>query len=215
MNSENKRNDLIRRIYDRRAPFYNRVVRFLSCWQDEAYRKEAVKRLGLRRDDRVLDLGCGTGLNFPLLLREIGPGGRVYGTDASCGMLGEARKLALSLDAGNVMQIAGDVTELHFRKESFDAILCTYLYSTIPEYRKSLEACMEALKPGGSIVLADDILPAGWFAGPAVMIPWLLKYGWRNYLGEIIEFLRDRVDGFRVTRHHLGLIYIVSGRKKR
>jgi len=215
MKREGNRNDLIRHIYDRRAPCYNRVVNILSCGQDGPYRKEAVKRLYLKGGECVLDLGCGTGLNFPHLIEWIGPGGSVYAVDASRGMLGEAQKTARLMGISGVSLIVGDVIEIGFRKECFDAILCTYLYSTIPEYRESLQACMEALKPGGRIVLADDILPAGWFAGPAVMIPWLLKYGWRNYLGEIIEFLRNRVDGFRVTRHHMGLIYVVSGIKKR
>lgn len=45
----------------------------------KAYRLLAIKKLSLHRGDRVIELGCGTGLNFPFLMEHIGPEGRLIG----------------------------------------------------------------------------------------------------------------------------------------
>jgi SAM-dependent methyltransferase len=56
-------------------------------------RKHAVDRLSLNHGDCGLDVGCGTGRNFPFLREAIGPTGRIYGVDLSAAMLRNARKL--------------------------------------------------------------------------------------------------------------------------
>ena len=53
----------------------------------KAYRLLAIKKLFLQRGDFVIELGCGTGLNFPLLMEQIGPEGRLVGVDFTTGML--------------------------------------------------------------------------------------------------------------------------------
>jgi ubiquinone/menaquinone biosynthesis C-methylase UbiE len=204
---------IIRRAYDRRSPYYDRIIKLLSIGMEGEYRREAVRRLNLKRGDRVLDLGCGTGLNFPLIIKEIGAEGSIIGIDLSHGMLLRAQENLSRFQADRVSLICGDVTAFQFPGEYFDALISTYLFSTIPEYKRSLDMGLNSLKKGGHVVLADDILPAGWFAGPSIMLSWLLKYGWRNYSREIMTFIRSRAGEFTVTWHHLNLIYIISGRK--
>jgi SAM-dependent methyltransferase len=77
--------------YDRLAdiiPFFDWLF-FIPA----GLRKHAVDRLSLKHGDCVLDVGCGTGRNFPFLREAIGPMGRIYGVDLSAGMLCNARKL--------------------------------------------------------------------------------------------------------------------------
>ena len=47
----------------------------------KAYRSLAIKKLFLQRGDYVIELGCGTGLNFPFLMEQIGPESRLIGVD--------------------------------------------------------------------------------------------------------------------------------------
>jgi demethylmenaquinone methyltransferase/2-methoxy-6-polyprenyl-1,4-benzoquinol methylase len=204
---------LIRDVYDRRSPYYNVLIEMLSTGRDMLYRREAVRRLGLRKGDRVLDLGCGTGRNFPLILELIGEEGRLVGVDSSTGMLREAEKWIRAGNISNFSLVAGDVTSALFAGNCFDALISTYLFSTVMGWRESLEGHFESLRSGGSFVFADDILPAGWFAGPAVMMRWLFRYGWQNSSRELISFLKEKGSEFRLTRHHMGMIYIASGRK--
>ena len=75
--------------YDRIAqliPFFDRLF-FLP----NDLRRKAAMRLGLSRGDSVLDIGCGTGVNFPYLRDAVGPTGRIYGVDISPGMLRKAK----------------------------------------------------------------------------------------------------------------------------
>jgi demethylmenaquinone methyltransferase/2-methoxy-6-polyprenyl-1,4-benzoquinol methylase len=58
----------------------------------KTYRLLAIKNLALLRGKLVIELGCGTGLNFPLLIEQIGPEGRLVGVDLTPGMLEIARE---------------------------------------------------------------------------------------------------------------------------
>jgi SAM-dependent methyltransferase len=78
-----------RRRYDVTARFYD--VMSLERAVYRAGREAGIAALGLRRGDRVLDVGCGTGLNLPLLRDAVGPSGVVVGLDASAAMLRQAR----------------------------------------------------------------------------------------------------------------------------
>ena len=53
----------------------------------KSYRLLAIKKLSLQRGNCVIELGSGTGLNFPFLMEQIGPEGRVVGIDLTPGML--------------------------------------------------------------------------------------------------------------------------------
>src|ERR1700721_567653 len=54
-------------------------------------RLRAVQALGLSAGDTVIDMACGTGLNFPLLQQAVGPGGRIVGVDLTDAMLARAQ----------------------------------------------------------------------------------------------------------------------------
>ena len=80
------------------AARYDRLARLLGfiAWLffvPPRFRARAAQHLALRPGDRVLEIGCGTGRNFPYLREAVGPGGRVYGVDLSAGMLARARAL--------------------------------------------------------------------------------------------------------------------------
>ena len=162
-----------REIYDRRAPYYNPLIKVLSLARDSVYRQEAIQRLDLKPGARVLDLGCGTGLNFRYMEERIGNQGFILGIDESFGMLREAKKCIKRNKWNNIKLIQGDVTELAFStkaSEQFDAVIFSYLLTTIARYKEVIDLALRVLKKGGRIVLADDRLPSGWFAGPRIMI---------------------------------------------
>ncbi|MCI0519466.1 MAG: hypothetical protein L0Z70_04335, partial [Chloroflexi bacterium] len=73
-------------FYSRRAPGYDRAVRFfeLFSWMGfsiDRWRRQAVAALALQPGGRVVDIGCGTGLNFPLLVQAVGSEGEIIGVD--------------------------------------------------------------------------------------------------------------------------------------
>jgi phosphatidylethanolamine/phosphatidyl-N-methylethanolamine N-methyltransferase len=138
--------------YRRWAPIYDATVNHIFL----PGRKRAFEVLALRRGERVLLVGVGTGADFPYL-----PGGvDVMGIDLSPEMLSRAR-LKLKHCVADVTLIQGDAQNLLVKPASFDAVVLNLILSVIPDGRACLQAAIQALKPGGRIVIFDKFLPEG------------------------------------------------------
>lgn len=68
----------------------------------------AVDALELSPGDTVVEVGCGTGANLPLLAARVGPTGRVVGVDITDAMLERARALVLARGLRNVELVLSD-----------------------------------------------------------------------------------------------------------
>lgn len=77
-----------------------------------AGRRRLIELLELGEGEQVLDLGCGTGMNFPLLHEQVGPEGFIVGIDRSASMLAQARKRATRHGWENVILIHADATTM-------------------------------------------------------------------------------------------------------
>ena len=97
-------NQEIQDKYRRQAKRYDFAVQLyrLLGLHIKAYRLRAVEPLRLKRGDCVIDLGCGTGLNFPLLVERIGAGGRLIDVDLCPEMLAFARERAARSGWNNI-----------------------------------------------------------------------------------------------------------------
>jgi ubiquinone/menaquinone biosynthesis C-methylase UbiE len=150
---------------------YDRVARWYTLFEP-AYlifppaRRRAVVALNLRPGDVVLEIGTGTGRNFPYLVDAVGPTGRVIAVDASAGMLAEARKLVERERWSNVELIREDATLLQLDRD-VDAVLFSLSYSAMPEPRPALAATWQRLRGGGRVVVMDLGLTEG---GPARLL---------------------------------------------
>ena len=101
--------NFIRRRYDRLAPIYPLFeILFALPW---GIRARAVRRLELQSGDRVLEVGCGTGRNFPYLVPAVGRTGHVYGVGLSPGMLERAKKQCVRNKWENVTLLLRDAVE--------------------------------------------------------------------------------------------------------
>src|SRR5947209_2961320 len=80
-------------VYRKKAKHYDITSRLYPVpgYPQGAQRLRAVRALGLRAGDSVIDMACGTGLNFPLLQDVIGPHGRIVGVDLTDAMLARAQ----------------------------------------------------------------------------------------------------------------------------
>jgi len=121
-------------------------------------RRKAVKRLGLKGGETVLEIGCGTGRNLALLRGAVGTEGEVIGIDASGGMLAQARLLVRRHDWKNVHLIQQDAAGLDL-EHPMDAVFFSLSYSALPDREPVLLKAWEAVRPGGRLVIMDAGLP--------------------------------------------------------
>jgi demethylmenaquinone methyltransferase/2-methoxy-6-polyprenyl-1,4-benzoquinol methylase len=138
---------------------YDRVARFYSTLEPlylifPRARRKAAAALHLKPGDTILEIGAGTGGNFPYLVDAVGPTGTVIGVDASGGMLAEAEKLVERRGWSNVQLLHQDATQLQVDRQ-VDGVLFSLSYSALPEPRPALARGWERLRPGHRVVVMD------------------------------------------------------------
>lgn len=143
---------------------YDVSVRLLTGGRIDRIKNEIAERIGA--GDVVLDIGCGTG---SLAIKCVERGARVTGIDISESMLAECRKnLKRTGNEGRVAIIKDSVTNLrtHFEPESLDAIVSTMVVGELsrPYLEYIFRECREILKPGGRLLVADEVWPEGAIA---------------------------------------------------
>ena len=212
--------EVVRAAYDRRARWYDGVVLALSAGLDGVYRRAAVRVLApatcppasLQAGRAVvLEAGCGTGLNFRLLRDRLGRAALLVGCDASRGMLEVARVPARRAGAHLVR---ADGAKLPFRSVAADALLATYVVTTVADHEAAAHEMLRAVRPGGRIVLTDDRLPPGWFLGPLALWRGIRARGWRDSLKPMRRILGRACGGLVVRLWHGGLIWLLGGTKR-
>lgn len=146
------------RRYDRIARTYSTLEPLYLVFPPT--RRRAVAALGLKPGDTVLEIGAGSGRNFPYLIEAVGPSGKVIGVDASPGMLAEARKLIERHGWSNVELLQQDASQLEIDND-VDGVLFSLSYSAMPEPRPALARAWERLRPSARVVVMDMGLTQG------------------------------------------------------
>ncbi len=150
----------IRELYQQRAKHYDITANlyYLIGFREQAYRKMAVDALDLRRGDTVIEVCCGTGLNFPLLQQKVGQEGRIIGVDISDAMLeGAARRVARQRWK-NVELIRQDAGTYTFPGR-IDGAISTFALTFLPEYETVIRRAHYSLDAGKKFSLLDFKLP--------------------------------------------------------
>lgn len=156
----------VTRRYDRMARWYRAAE--ITILLPHRLRRKAVQRLALEPGETVLEIGCGTGRNLPLLCDDVGDDGQVIGVDASNGMLARAQEWVTRHNQQNVLLRHQDAAELTV-PDQVDAALFSLSYSVLPDRETVLQKAWEALRPDGRLVIMDAGLPAsplGRLLGP-------------------------------------------------
>jgi ubiquinone/menaquinone biosynthesis C-methylase UbiE len=131
---------------------------------DEAAAREGYIEVKLQRHelldlspgDRVLDVGCGQGVDVRLLSSRVGPEWEVVGVDISEKMLDAARER--TEHTSNVRFESGDVMDLSFADDSFDAVQCerVLVHTDAPE--QALSELARVTRPGGRVGVTEPDL---------------------------------------------------------
>jgi ubiquinone/menaquinone biosynthesis C-methylase UbiE len=200
----------ITRRYDQLARLYSRMEWLFAI--HAGARRRAVRALCVKPGATVLEVGCGTGRNFPYLVEAVGAAGRVVGVDASPGMLAEAQRLIRSHRWVNVELHRQDAAELR-TDVMFDAVLFSLSYSVIPASRIAALRAWDRLKPGGRLVVMDAGIPdtaLGRILDPFARL--LVKLAPGDPYARPWEDLRELGEP-QCERFLLGIYYVVANTK--
>ena len=137
---------VIRAYFNQKAGSWDET----TAEKDTAKLDRMAKRLKIKPGSIVLDVGTGTGVFIPFLLRKIGEDGRIIALDIAERMLGRARAKGFN---GNIDYLCAGVTNIPLRNEIFDVIVC---YSSFPHFQDKSRALTEmsrVIKEGGRLLI--------------------------------------------------------------
>lgn len=206
-----------RDLYRKRAKRYDLSTQIypLFGFKMNQYRQDTISALALKPGDTVVELGCGTGLNFTYAQRVIGPTGKIIGVDLTDAMLDVARGRVVRERWTNVELIQADLARWQFPVR-VSGVYSTFALTLVPEYDMVIERASRALKPEGRLAVLDFKEPAGW---PA----WLVRFAaWLNKPFGVSLDLVDRHPWESITRYlteteykeyYFGLLYLCAGKK--
>jgi ubiquinone/menaquinone biosynthesis C-methylase UbiE len=205
--------------YRKKARHYDITSRLYPApgYPQRTQRLRAVRALGLRPGDTVIDLACGTGLNFPLLQQAVGPGGQVVGVDLTDAMLAQAQDQVKANGWSNVSLVQADAAGFDFPAGA-DAILSTYALTQVPECAEVIAHGTAALRAGGRWAVLDLKIPGrtpGWLTqlGTATVRPfaaideWITRRPWEAIRAAMQAELAD----FAWTELCLGTAFLAAG----
>lgn len=140
----------IKKRYDRIAPYFEG----LEAVMEGLFFKNRRRRLWAKVDGyHILEVGVGTGKNFDYYPAEA----RITAIDFSQGMLKQAAdkkaRKNITVDL-NLM----DTQSLSFADNSFDTIICSFVFCSVPLPRKGLKELYRVCKPGGQVLLLEHVL---------------------------------------------------------
>lgn len=202
-------------VYRKRARHYDFTanVYYLLGFREWAFRKRAIEALGLQRGDTVVEIGCGTGLNFDLIQARIGPEGQLIGVDLTDAMLSRARERVEASSWRNVELVECPAASFSF-PPAVDGILSTFALTLEPDYDHVIKEGAKVLRPGRRWVVLDLKLPSNWLwhVAPALILlvrPFAVslevakRHPW--------ESLRRHLKRVTIQELYFGVAYIAVG----
>jgi demethylmenaquinone methyltransferase / 2-methoxy-6-polyprenyl-1,4-benzoquinol methylase len=140
-------------MFDGLVDRYDLLNRLISLGMDGAWRRAAIRAVGPRAGDRVLDLGCGTGDLLALLAGRAQP----VGMDVSGQMLARAHA-RLGSRAGLVRASA---FQLPFAGRAFQGAVSAFVLRNLQDLEGAMAELARVLAPGARIGLLDATEPRG------------------------------------------------------
>ncbi|HET9713192.1 MAG TPA: class I SAM-dependent methyltransferase [Pyrinomonadaceae bacterium] len=137
------------RAYNAASDYYDHPAN--TFWG--RYGRRTVERLGLAPGARVLDVCCGSGASAIPAAEIVGPTGSVVGVDLAENLLELARTKAKQRELENTDFQTGDLTNLSFADDSFDAAICVFGIFFVPDMQAALRELKRVARSGGRLAI--------------------------------------------------------------
>ncbi|MEH6823460.1 MAG: class I SAM-dependent methyltransferase [Motiliproteus sp.] len=133
------------------APVYDWAASLLG-----GARRLAIAQLAPQAGEKILLLGCGTGLD----LEYFPQGVEIVAVDLTPAMVERTRRRAQTLGL-NVEALVMDAEHLRLETEQFDAVVMHLILAVIPDPHACIKEAERVLKPGGRVSVLDKFVPPG------------------------------------------------------
>jgi len=166
------------------TPYYDAFARLVN-----PFRHRLLDLADIQPGQRVLDLGCGTGL-LTIMIKQAVPGSNVTGLDGDAEVLRIARNHSLSADIHWDHALAFDMP---YQKESFDVIVSSFVthHLTGPDKARTFKEVHRVLGPNGSFFILDFGPPFNTFTRIQASVMKRFEFTADNFEGRILPMLRE------------------------
>jgi phosphatidylethanolamine/phosphatidyl-N-methylethanolamine N-methyltransferase len=166
----------VERVYTSYAGIYDKI--FGKVFHEG--RESAIRNLNVQPDERILEVGVGTGLALPMYPRHC----QIVAIDFSEGMLEIAKKRTTEHQMEHVRLHRMDAGEMDFEDNSFDTVVAAYVVTAVPDYRKVVNEMIRVCRPGGRIIMLNHFSNGNKMiaAVEKVISPLTKHLGWRTDL---------------------------------
>jgi len=144
---------VVRAMFDRIAPRYDRMNAILTASLDRGWRRQAIGAAALARGELLVDVACGTGDLAELAVRA---GARAVAIDFAPAMLEVARRRGAA-----TLLMRADASALPLVSGAADAVSCGFALRNFVAIEPFLREAARVLKPGGRLVILEVATPAG------------------------------------------------------
>ncbi|MBM4045025.1 MAG: methyltransferase domain-containing protein [Planctomycetes bacterium] len=174
-----------------------RVYDFYASWYDYVFglalrhgQRKAIRMLKFRPDERVLEVGVGTGISLPFYPKH----SAVVGIDICGKMLKKAEQRRQKLRLANVTLWEMDACKMGFPDHTFDKVIAAHVISVVPDPARALLEMKRVCKKGGDIVLVNHFQATKGIGArmEKAVTPLCERLGWRMDLN--LEKLLHTVD---------------------
>jgi phosphatidylethanolamine/phosphatidyl-N-methylethanolamine N-methyltransferase len=137
--------------YQRLAPIYDGM----EATSERRFQARRPRLWTLVRGPNILEVGVGTGKNMPYYPQAM----TITAIDLTPGMLERAQRRAQALHSDVDLRL-GDVQALEFSANTFDTVVATCVFCSVPDPVLGLQEVVRVVKPGGQVLLLEHVRSA-------------------------------------------------------